>query len=320
MEQTNAFQESDLIREFPSKINQSTPLEPQVDEANQPREINPGVRILQFESFSRSNAIEKLNANIADNYVFVFNLENSVRFFVDDIKSSLLAKFNSLVHYGKGETLSFKLKENKKYHFTIICVESRIVRSLINNCKQEDFSEFIKPQELSYIGGSNLKVLDYLQKINSTGKETLSEMEIAGNIFMMLNSLIKQFIQEEEEKKLVKSSLKNWEIAELEKISSQIRQNPEYPYSVSGLSKKTGVSIPRLQEGFKEMHGLTVSLFIREARLQKAEQLIRNFDYTISEIVYSIGLNSRSYFSRIFKERFKVSPSVYQKKFSLKEM
>src|SRR5690625_6853004 len=106
MEQTNAFQESDLIREFPSKINQSTPLEPQVHEANQPSVINPGVRILQFESFSRSNAIEKLNANIAHNYVFVFNLENSVRLFVDDIKSSLLAKFNCLVDHKSTRLIS----------------------------------------------------------------------------------------------------------------------------------------------------------------------------------------------------------------------
>lgn len=65
------------------------------------------------------------------------------------------------------------------------------------------------------------------------------------------------------------------------------------------------------------MHGLTVSLFIREARLQKAEQLIRKFDYSISEIVYSIGLNSRSYFSRIFKDRYDISPSEYQREFGL---
>jgi len=29
--------------------------------------------------------------------------------------------------------------------------------------------------------------------------------------------------------------------------------------------------------------------------------------------VYAVGLSSRSYFSKIFKERFKISPSAYLK-------
>ncbi|RXJ44361.1 helix-turn-helix domain-containing protein [Gelidibacter gilvus] len=34
----------------------------------------------------------------------------------------------------------------------------------------------------------------------------------------------------------------------------------------------------------------------------------------ISEIVYSVGLSSRSYFCRIFKKRFKCSPKLYQQR------
>ena len=33
-----------------------------------------------------------------------------------------------------------------------------------------------------------------------------------------------------------------------------------------------------------------------------------------SEIVYKIGLTNRGYFSRIFKERYEVSPSIFRKR------
>ncbi|WP_369993860.1 helix-turn-helix domain-containing protein [Winogradskyella sp.] len=44
-------------------------------------------------------------------------------------------------------------------------------------------------------------------------------------------------------------------------------------------------------------------------RLDKAAQLIQETDYNVSELVYSIGFSSRSYFSKIFKQRFGVLPS-----------
>ncbi len=106
---------------------------------------------------------------------------------------------------------------------------------------------------------------------------------------------------------------KEWEVGELLRVSKKIRENPGENYSVIGISKATGIGEPRLQAGFKEMHGLTVALYIKEMRLQKAEQLIRKTTLNISEIVYKIGLSSRSYFSRIFKQKYRCSPSDYKR-------
>lgn len=43
-----------------------------------------------------------------------------------------------------------------------------------------------------------------------------------------------------------------------------------------------------------------------------AEKLIKTTDLNISQIVYTIGLSSRSYFSKIFKEKYKCSPREYE--------
>ena len=60
------------------------------------------------------------------------------------------------------------------------------------------------------------------------------------------------------------------------------------------------------------MHNRTVTDYIRNVRVEVAEELIKNTDLNISEIVYSIGLTSRSYFSKIFKEKYNCSPKYYQ--------
>ncbi|GAA0872142.1 hypothetical protein GCM10009117_12890 [Gangjinia marincola] len=62
------------------------------------------------------------------------------------------------------------------------------------------------------------------------------------------------------------------------------------------------------------MHNRTVADYVRNVRLDKAEELMRTTDLNISEIVYSVGLTSRSYFCKIFKQKYKCSPKQYHMK------
>jgi AraC-like DNA-binding protein len=52
-----------------------------------------------------------------------------------------------------------------------------------------------------------------------------------------------------------------------------------------------------------------VTEYIRNYRLEKAEELLRNKAGTVSEIAYQVGFESLSYFSRMFLERFGKTPS-----------
>ena len=97
----------------------------------------------------------------------------------------------------------------------------------------------------------------------------------------------------------------------IEEAVNAIKRKPEFPYTVTDLSKEYGLSPTKLQEGFKVMEGTTVTNFIRNERLILAEELIQTSDMNISEIVYSIGFTSRSYFSKIFRNKFNCTPKAY---------
>nr|WP_262507883.1 AraC family transcriptional regulator [Wocania ichthyoenteri] len=71
----------------------------------------------------------------------------------------------------------------------------------------------------------------------------------------------------------------------------------------------SGLAPDKLQKGFKYLFNKSVNVYITEKRLDKAAQLIYETDFNVSELVYSVGFSSRSYFSKIFKRYFGVLPS-----------
>ena len=54
--------------------------------------------------------------------------------------------------------------------------------------------------------------------------------------------------------------------------------------------------------------------YLLNIKLQKSKELIRQSQYTISEIAYMLGFSSIHYFSRLFKKYFNTTPSAYAKK------
>ena len=51
--------------------------------------------------------------------------------------------------------------------------------------------------------------------------------------------------------------------------------------------------------------------FIRVIRLQQAAQLLEKSQLTVSEVAYKVGFNNPKYFTKYFKEEYKMLPSAY---------
>jgi AraC-like DNA-binding protein/tetratricopeptide (TPR) repeat protein len=74
------------------------------------------------------------------------------------------------------------------------------------------------------------------------------------------------------------------------------------------LAHISGMSSYSLSRKLKEISSKTVTQFIREVRLQKAMEMIKSEDLTISEIAYQTGFNSPTYFNTCFHEFFGYPP------------
>lgn len=80
-------------------------------------------------------------------------------------------------------------------------------------------------------------------------------------------------------------------------------------FSVTGLMTELGISKTQLHKKMVALTGLPPSVFIRNVRLDKAKEMLETGQYTITEVLYSVGFSSPSYFSKKFKERFDKLPS-----------
>ncbi|MBQ6243936.1 MAG: helix-turn-helix transcriptional regulator [Bacteroidales bacterium] len=65
----------------------------------------------------------------------------------------------------------------------------------------------------------------------------------------------------------------------------------------------------------KQLTGVSVIEYIRSIRLKKAALLLQSCNYTVAEVMYSVGFNNASYFSRAFSAVYHMPPSEYMKSF-----
>lgn len=63
----------------------------------------------------------------------------------------------------------------------------------------------------------------------------------------------------------------------------------------------------------KKNTGLTFKELVQEKRIEKAVELLKSTDYAIEDIIRRVGYENDSYFYRIFKKKFGLSPKEYKK-------
>jgi len=185
------------------------------------------------------------------------------------------------------------------------------------NVLQTQLLKTFMPKEgkeiFAYTGSYNLKISEKIQQLTAIKQGGIvRRLLIKGMVHMILALEIEQHNQDMKSAENNRGSLTRREMEEIKEISDFIKNYPEVKYTLEYLSKKSGMSPAKLQEGFKLLHNRTVSDFIRNVRVETAEHLIKTTDLNISEIVYTVGLTSRSYFSKIFKQKYKCSPKYYQ--------
>ena len=69
---------------------------------------------------------------------------------------------------------------------------------------------------------------------------------------------------------------------------------------------------------FRKRFGMTYTFYLNTIRAENAAHLIKNFDLRIAEIAHHAGYRSVTYFERVFRARYGVSPLEYRRK--IKEM
>lgn len=100
----------------------------------------------------------------------------------------------------------------------------------------------------------------------------------------------------------------------IQKLTEIVETNlSDEKFGVSQLADEIGMSRSNLLRKVQKQTNLSVSLFIRQIRLNKAYEFIKTTDMSVSEISYQVGFNSPSYFIKCFREHYGYSPGETNK-------
>ena len=283
-----------------------------------------GVNFLDFEMTMHKEFIFKIHAVPEHNPLrFIYPSVGSFkhRFGVDN-EETQLEQFQSLIftnkdggfnylHFPKNVPLEVNLIEIVRKEF----LKKRTTNvSTLNKKLYEVFVDTDHDYRFSNYGTLNLKMADIVDRLKKVkGSGMLRILKIEAKVYEILSFHIQQHNRLLEGVPLPTSLVKS-ELKIIRKIGNSIVKNPAKDYNLELLSLQSGLTQAKLQDGFKFLYNRTVTEYIRHIRLESARDLLRTTDLNISQIVYTIGFSSRSYFSKIFREKYGITPNEFKKK------
>ena len=81
--------------------------------------------------------------------------------------------------------------------------------------------------------------------------------------------------------------------------------------SVAELARLAGVHPTHLLRTFRRHHGVTISNYVRQRRIQRARLEVAKGEHPLSMIALDAGFSDQSHFTRVFREAFGETPGEY---------
>ena len=83
------------------------------------------------------------------------------------------------------------------------------------------------------------------------------------------------------------------------------------PPSLENLSVEIGLSLKKLKEGFKQVYGASVYVFLLDYKMQVSKRLLSSGNYNVNEVALKVGYSTATHFINAFKKKFGTTPKKY---------
>ncbi|MBN2744005.1 MAG: response regulator [Marinilabiliaceae bacterium] len=98
----------------------------------------------------------------------------------------------------------------------------------------------------------------------------------------------------------------------MDNIINLIRTHyPDPEFNVNLIIEKMNMSRSIFYKKFKVLSEQSVNDLIKTFRIKKAAELLTAGNYSVSEVAYECGFSDPAYFSKVFKEHYKLSPKEF---------
>jgi len=199
----------------------------------------------------------------------------------------------------------------KDTSFTVVAISARLLNEYLGNVRNYSIVENILSAERSYF--YHEKMEPKVEKIHSTLgfinlQDPLGEFYFRLKIEELIYHLFYRLLKREN---VPQQRLNNADVIKIHAIKNKILQDLGTPPLLTELARSHGFSETTMKKLFKQIYGDTIYNYFQSARMEEAAFLLRQSDFSVSEIGYRLGFMNLSHFSRLFKKHYQVTPKKF---------
>ena len=287
-------------------------------------ELFPGLAAIIYSLTFSEDVILTVNEEDMNPLYFIFCLKGSLKhkFSSENQYKSIHSQQNVIITSSVTDNNIFYFPANQKIECSFIYLfrESDPISGDKEKLKylRKGMSEILTQigdiNGYKYFGQIRPDTGHYLDRvIHNDKKGVIARLFIEASILNILALQLEHHKEQKDSPNPYKPPLRKDEIKRLLEVCNYISNNLDKPLNLQGISEMSNLNPKKVQTGFRYLFGTSANNYLRNVRLEAALEMLQTSELSISEIVYKIGLSSRSYFSKIFMERYGYLPSVYQK-------
>ena len=254
---------------------------------------------------------------------FIFISKGSFKYSEDNTQEFIdLEQYQNIIiapkRYSK-KTFIFPPNQEIKVNFIRILKKEYLKKknnnvTYLNDLLLSIFNDENAEMPYNHKGSYSLKIADQVKALNSVyDSGIIRTLSLEGRLYLILAMQLIEHHNFESELVLPESLSKS-DIKKIHQLSEYIVDNVSSPISVNSLAALARISPKKLQLGFRVLYSKSVNEYVRQLKLEISRDYLKNTDLSVSEIVYAIGIKSRSYFSKIFSEAYGVLPTEYRRR------
>jgi len=169
-----------------------------------------------------------------------------------------------------------------------------------------------KPYHFLHLNEQNLSTLNSLiHQFHKTTKhfkqvEDINEIDTITTVKFIITNILSLFFFSSSEQSTVTPNI-------IEQLNNKLSLSVYKNQSINDVLDEFHYNKSYLCRIFKEETGLTMTEYVNKIKLKRAINLLLYTNMSVSTIVIQLGFSSESYFFKLFKKHYGISPLQYRK-------
>ena len=198
------------------------------------------------------------------------------------------------------------LPENGNFHSLLFYFDNSIIQEFLSTVKVKEVNRINTPEYLK------LGTVSSIQQFANSLIQIYGTSNLSNKKFLSIKILeLLHLLNEQISAQQFAEFLFQLTLPKKRNIKTFIEQNFDKPLNIDDYAYLTGRSVNTFRRDFKNQFNTTPKKWIVEKRIDKAVNILKSKELSVTQLAYEVGYENISYFIKAFKAHIGQSPKQY---------